>query len=184
MTTIERKKTYTLSRKSEHSDSTNLEDLMQENEPNLSFWEQVWAMEGWISFWVWLVGGACIIASPAAIIWISNPEKYKLNLLLTESAESLRDPLKQVVRFSVWLTFSWSAFICIRFYLLVLPGILIRFITTTYGELSERAKVRLEYIPAVRVWLTGALWMVASVLIYRVVFFQMTIVNEWHGNQF
>jgi hypothetical protein len=172
--------TYTLrSRKSRGSHDSNDAEIILEQEPQLTFLERVKQMDGWTSFWVLLIGGFLILAAPAVTISLLYPD-FKLSLLLSETESDLRNPTRQVVRFSCWLALSWAAFICIRFYLLVLPGILSKFITNTYGELSERSKIRLEYIPAVRVWLTAALWMIASVLIFRIIFFQMTVITEWH----
>jgi hypothetical protein len=167
--------------KSKGIESTNgmeFETTSNSTAPTLSYWEKIRLMNNWISFWSLLLGIGTLTAAPATILMIVYPETI-LNLSDNLPIEILKETRRQTIRFSIWLTFAWISFLLVHFGLLVFPGMVVSLITRVYGECSEKVRNKLQYIPALGMFLPMAITCIVSVIIYRIVFFQLPNVPEW-----
>ncbi|TPX61124.1 hypothetical protein SpCBS45565_g07327 [Spizellomyces sp. 'palustris'] len=135
-------------------------------------------LPGWARFFVYLFSGIALFATPALvslIIW--NPGDP--GVFDAVSAKSDLRISTEVARWSCWLGAAWISWVVLWYFIDALPYLIVVFLSKLFGGYSERARARLEYMVAVKLFLTITCWAILTVVAYALLFNQMQQVDYW-----
>ena len=141
--------------------------------------------DGKFSLIFWMIFIFLALLFPAVYFMVTDQDNFpNLNpALSSDQLQSLGQfkPKAESVRWSLWLSSTWLIGIFWRYFIEVLPALIVLFVTRIYGFATEKLRERLEYIPNARSWLWTMLTVNSSLLVYALMFSQFWSVIRWQA---
>ncbi|KAJ3178978.1 hypothetical protein HDU87_003247 [Geranomyces variabilis] len=155
------------------------EDEVQEDEAEGLFGLRCCHVPPWARFLVYMLVGLAVPALPLLISYLVLHRPNDPNIFSDISVSDTLTLSTEIARWAFWLASVWCAWLIMWYFLDVLPYILIVVLSKLFGGYSEKARSRLEYMVAVKIYLTIASWTVLYTVSYALLFNQMNQVDYW-----
>ncbi|KAJ3159950.1 hypothetical protein HDU86_001214 [Geranomyces michiganensis] len=133
----------------------------------------------WAHFLVYMLVGLAVPALPLLISYLVLHRPGDPNIFSDISVSDTLTLSTEIARWAFWLASVWCAWLVMWYFLDVLPTILVVILSKLFGGYSEKARSRLEYMVAVKIYLTIASWTVLYTVSYALLFNQMNQVEYW-----
>ncbi|KAJ3035964.1 hypothetical protein HDV00_003258 [Rhizophlyctis rosea] len=135
-------------------------------------------LPNWARCFVLLFPGSLILATPAIVAVAAVRKDGDPNLF-----DNVGDTLylsTEILRWSVWVTLNWAVWIVLWYLVDAVPYMVVQICNITFGFCSERMRSRLEYVVALKVFITILIWAILVVVLYAILFNQQDKITYWH----
>ncbi|KAJ3169915.1 hypothetical protein HDU88_000557 [Geranomyces variabilis] len=151
----------------------------QEDETEGIFGLECCHVPPWARFLVYMLVGLAVPALPLLISYLVLHRPGDPNIFSDISVSDTLTLSTEIARWAFWLASVWCAWLVMWYFLDVLPYIFVVVLSKLFGGYSEKARSRLEYMVAVKMYLTIASWTVLYTVSYALLFNQMNQVDYW-----
>ncbi|KAJ3300126.1 hypothetical protein HK104_004046, partial [Borealophlyctis nickersoniae] len=159
-------------------DDEDVSDL-EELEPRLRWCACFFERPPWVRCLMLLVPGLMVLFMPGvvAVMVLKKPGDKRL----FDGIDGVGDLSlsTEVLRWSSWLSATWFFWVVPWYFIDALPYLIVQFCNKTLGGCSERVRSNLEYIVALKLFITILVWAILVVVFYALFFNQMNNVDFW-----
>ncbi|KAJ3015866.1 hypothetical protein HKX48_004342, partial [Thoreauomyces humboldtii] len=136
-------------------------------------------LPGWARFLIYMCGGLALPATPIVISYLVIYKPGDPNLFSIINAGDALTLSTEIERWSLWIASVWFSWLILWYLLDALPYLIVVSLSVLFGGYSEHARGRLEYMVAVKMYLTVMCWAILSVVSFGLLFNQMAVVSYW-----